>query len=325
MGPSVSAWHLVMPKADLPDWNDLRDILLVAESGSLSGAARRSGVSQSTMSRRMAAIEAGGRPVFRRNQAGQLEPTPRGEALLRAARAMQAAVQAAEAELAERPAPIRLITCEVTARLFADDAVADWTECFDAPAELLVREDLAEVSASAYDINIDLMEAPPEGYAGFPIGEIEMGVYAAQSYLDRYPFGPHAQDLYGHRVIRASGSLADIPAFQWLEGLGGTVALLSQSPLAQLEACGRGRGVALLPTSLADRDSRLVGLDLPTCTVGRVWLVADANKASHPRLAHFLRWARGRFTFVRKATSPESGRKVVPRAFQPRRSCGTGP
>lgn len=305
MSPSAFAWHLVMPNLDLPDWNDLRDILLVAECGSLSAAARRSGVSQSTMSRRITAIEAGGRPVFRRDQAGRVEPTPRGEALLRAARAMQAAVRAAEAELAETPAPIRIVSCEVIARLFADDAVADWAERSNAPAELLVHEDLTEVPASAYDINIDLMEAPPEGYAGFPIGEIEMGVYAARSYLNRHPFGPNAQNLSGHRVIRASGSLADIPAFQWLEELGGTVALLSQSPLAQLEACGRGRGVALLPISLAHQDSRLVGLDLPTCTVGRVWLVADVNKASHPRLAHFLRWARGRFALPREATLPE--------------------
>src|SRR5690606_41180232 len=40
-----------------PDWNDLRDVLLMAEAKSLSEAARRAGVSQSTMSRRLVAIE----------------------------------------------------------------------------------------------------------------------------------------------------------------------------------------------------------------------------------------------------------------------------
>jgi Bacterial regulatory helix-turn-helix protein, lysR family len=41
-----------------PDWNDLRDILLITDAGSLSGAARIAGISQSTMSRRLSAIEA---------------------------------------------------------------------------------------------------------------------------------------------------------------------------------------------------------------------------------------------------------------------------
>lgn len=48
-----------------PDWNDLRWVLAVHEAGSLSAAARALGVSRSSMSRRIAVIEAGGRPVFR--------------------------------------------------------------------------------------------------------------------------------------------------------------------------------------------------------------------------------------------------------------------
>ncbi|KAB2881022.1 MAG: LysR family transcriptional regulator, partial [Albidovulum sp.] len=58
-----------------PDWNDLRDVLLMAEAKSLSEAARRAGVSQSTMSRRLVAIEQGGLAVFSRDAAGALVPT----------------------------------------------------------------------------------------------------------------------------------------------------------------------------------------------------------------------------------------------------------
>ena len=131
-----------------------------------------------------------------------------------------------------------------------------------------------------------------------------MGVYAARSYLDRHPFRADAKKLSGHRVIRTSGSLGDIPACQWFAGLGGTVALLSSSPIAQLGACARGQGVALLPTALAD-DGRFVRLDLPTCTAGHVWLVAVATEATHPRLATFLRRAR-RFGVEREVVLPES-------------------
>src|SRR3712207_7491997 len=44
--------------------------------------------------------------------------------------------------------------------------------------------------------------------------------------------------------------------FRSFAKLGGTVALLSSSPLAQLEACARGQGIALLPTRLAEADER---------------------------------------------------------------------
>ena len=39
------------------DWSLLRDFLAVAETGSLSGAARRLGVSQPTLTRRIAALK----------------------------------------------------------------------------------------------------------------------------------------------------------------------------------------------------------------------------------------------------------------------------
>ncbi|EYD76158.1 hypothetical protein Rumeso_02233 [Rubellimicrobium mesophilum DSM 19309] len=293
-----------MPQPDLPDWNDLRDILLVAETGSLSAAARRLGVSQSTMSRRMAAVEAGGRPVFRRSEAGQLEPTARGEVLLRAARAMQAAAREAEIELTAKPAPIRIAACEVTARLFVSDAVAAWSERSVVPAELAVYENLFDLPAAAYDLLVCPVDAPPEGRAGSRIGSIEMGIYAAVSYLDRYPLPPGVTDLTGHRVIRASGSLALVPAYRRFAELGGTVALLSSSPLAQLDACARGQGVALLPTRLAEADERLQALDLSFSSAGEVWIMADATEASHPRLAGFLRWARRHFGAGTKGAEP---------------------
>ena len=65
-----------------PDWNDLRDVLLITDAGSLSGAARMAGISQSTMSRRLAAIEALGQPVFLRDETGRMTPNARGKALV---------------------------------------------------------------------------------------------------------------------------------------------------------------------------------------------------------------------------------------------------
>ena len=73
------------------DWNDLRYFLAVADHGSTLAAGRALRVSQTTVARRIAALEeALGHPLFERRQAGYVL-TPDGEALLDRARQVEAA------------------------------------------------------------------------------------------------------------------------------------------------------------------------------------------------------------------------------------------
>ena len=64
------------------DWNDLRYFLAVAREGSTLAAGRELRVSQTTVARRIAALEAAlGFPLFEKRQAGYAL-TPAGEELL---------------------------------------------------------------------------------------------------------------------------------------------------------------------------------------------------------------------------------------------------
>lgn len=283
------------PKTDLLDWNDLRDVLLIHEAGSLSAAARRASVSQSTMSRRLAAIEAGGQRLFARDHEGRLSLTELGAACVAAARAMRLAYDQLEPALGATVRPLRIAACEMTAHLFMADALPDWADRGKDPADLSVYEDLFVLPATDYDILVAPAESLPEGSEGIEIGRIDWALFATPGYLAAHPVRPGANSLDGHRVIRASGSVAEVGAYRWLAGLGGTVAMLSSSPLAQLEACARGQGVALLPLALAGADPRLERVGVSVGAGSPVWLLADAREASHPRIAAFLRWARARF------------------------------
>lgn len=98
------------------DWSSLKDFLAVEAAGSLSGAARRLGVSQPTLTRRMAALERSlGSELFRRSPRG-LELTEAGEAILRPARQMQQEAEAIELAAAGRDAalagPVRITATE---------------------------------------------------------------------------------------------------------------------------------------------------------------------------------------------------------------------
>jgi len=282
-------------RPELPEWNDLRDVLLVHEAGSLSAAARVAGVSQSTMSRRLAAIEAGGRRVFARDDKGQSTLTERGAAMVAAARAMRQAFDQAAGALGQQDTPIRIAACEVTAQVFLADALPAWGGAGRPPADLAIYEDLFALSPADYDILVTPAESAPASAEALEIGRLDMRVYAAPAYLAAHPVPVGANALVGHRVIGASGSLAGLAMYRWFGDMGGTPALFSSSPLAQLSACARGLGVALLPRALAADDPRLQEIAVAIPDPTPVWLLADAREASHPRIAPFLRWARGRF------------------------------
>ena len=76
------------------DWNDLKYFLAVADRGSTLSAARAMRVSQTTVARRIAALEdAIGFPLFEKRQAGYAL-TPAGETLLERARQVDVAASA---------------------------------------------------------------------------------------------------------------------------------------------------------------------------------------------------------------------------------------
>lgn len=282
-----------MPLSPSLEWSDLHNLLCVVETGSLSAAARQLGVSQSTMSRRMAALEARGLNVFEGDRT-ELTLTVLGEELVAAARAMRRAFASAEAAVVASPPAIRMAACEMTARLFVADAIADWTRCSGQAVDLGVFDDLFVLKPADFDVMVmPLTELPPTLH-GIHIATVDWGLYASPLYLGNRPRSSNQRDLEGHDVIRASGSLARIDAYRWLSAQGGTTALLASSPLAQLEACTRGQGIALLPRRLADEDDRLVRIEREVPSPIQIWIVADASHATHPRVARFLRWAASR-------------------------------
>ena len=137
------------------EWDDLRSFLAIAREGTLSAAARRLGVRQSTMGRRLAALE---------EKAGVrlLERTPRGLRLTPAGEAARAEVERMEhaAQAAERAVSGRDIRLEGTA--FAQDdgasAKAQWRQVAGQ-----LRPKAAELAAM-----MDEMEEDVLAYMGFP-------------------------------------------------------------------------------------------------------------------------------------------------------------
>lgn len=285
--------------AAFPDWNDLRDILLITNAGSLSGAARIAQISQSTMSRRLAAIEANGQPVFLRDEMGRLSPNARGLELVAAAREMAAVYDRVKARLTDAGPPLRVASCEMMAKLFLAPALPVWSARADSAAELQVHEDVYALEAESFDVMVAPMAAAPERSTGQLLGLFQMGLFAAPQYVAANRIRGGLDTLEGQGVIRASKVLADTESYRWLARQGGNVSMLSPNIPIMAEACAAGLGVALLPLDLAGHDPRLLPIDGPKPPPCEIWAVADAKSASDPRVAGFLKWARGHFRATR--------------------------
>lgn len=188
---------MVMPHID---WSLLQSFLRVAKAGSLSAAARGSGVSQPTLGRHIRALEASlDQQLFERRPEGQVL-TAMGKHLLERAQRMEEA--AADLSLTAAGASAKL---EGTVRITASRVVAEW-HLPEVLARLRVDEPGIWIDLIASDVPENLMHReadialrmfrPERGdLVAQKVAELPLGLYAARSYLDRVGHPETIEDL----------------------------------------------------------------------------------------------------------------------------------
>jgi DNA-binding transcriptional LysR family regulator len=277
----------------LSDWSDLRTILAIARAGTLSGAARGLGLNQSTVSRRLQAIERdAGERLFVRGGDGGLEPTALGMRLVGAAEEMRTAFEAARAALSGAETPIRIATCEAIANAVLAPVLPRWAVEEGGRFDIAVHDDLFVLPDDDFDVLVTPLESAPPDMVGSRIARLDWGLYAGKAWLSRHPAPPPGESLAGSAVIAASGSLAEVEAYRWFAGLGGKPVASATSPLAMADLAAHGVGIALLPRLAAAGDRRLMELAFSGLPTSDVWMVARRAAAERRQVAAFLKWSR---------------------------------
>jgi len=203
------------------DWDDLRTFLAIARHGSLSAAARTLGVRQTTMGRRLAALEA-------RAGARLLQKTPRGYVLTDAGEAVLGNVERIEAETlaVERRITGRDVRLEGTVRITS-------VESFSAEILMPILAGLRqrhpgiaiEVVADVRNLSLTRREADVAMRMARPdqqdltvrcIGRMGFGLYASPGYLETRGPPDFARGGEGHDVILAQPELKGMPELDWL-------------------------------------------------------------------------------------------------------------
>ncbi len=260
------------------EWDDARYFLAVHRTRSLSEAGRRLEVNQSTVGRRLRALEGAiGAVLFVRTPDGYLL-APAGERLLARAERIEEAAFAFEREASGRQAQL-----SGTVRLTGPDALS---------ARVLVPL-LAELHARTPGIDFELVAenrtlslskreadmairtfAPREpALVARRLCELGSALYAAPAYVERRPIARAREgDLSGHEIIGVDD--AGWAEAGWIRRAapGARVVMKTNSTPVQLTATLAGLGIGILPCYIGDVEPGLLRVRDERVIVRSVWI-----------------------------------------------------
>ena len=275
-----------------PDWEDLRIFREVMRDGSLSGAARRLGIAQPTVGRRMDALEGSlGIALFARSPRG-LTPTqaahdlaPHVDAMAAASAALSrtAAGEAGEDRGVVRVTASEIIGGEVLPPIFARFRAAHP----GVEIELALSNRNEDLSLRAADLAVRMTRPRQSNLRGRRIGVSQIGLYAHRDYLARFGRPTKLVDLSRHQLI---GYDSDNLSFRAVGAFASSLrrenfVFRCDQDLAQLAALRAGVGVGGAQENIARRTPELERLFAQEFAVPlEIWLVAQEDVADTPRV-----------------------------------------
>ena len=277
------------------DWNDLRYFLAVAKGKSTLAASRALRVSQTTVARRIAALEqAIGFPLFEKRQAGYAL-TPAGEELLASAGAVEAAANgfadSASAHSRTVSGTVKITTEEVYALTLLAPILPVLHELHpDIMIDLDLAQEVRDLGAGEADISLRATKSSQTVAAGLVGRKLcidDWTLYCSRDYAARHGVPKTREDLAKHAIIGGGGGNLWIHYQAWLRALGleSQVAMHHATSGGLLSGVRSGFGIAVLPCVVGDADSDLVRCLPPRDDHGReLWLFTHERVRHTPRV-----------------------------------------
>ncbi|WP_419255998.1 LysR substrate-binding domain-containing protein (plasmid) [Caulobacter sp. ErkDOM-YI] len=287
------------------DSGDLDWLLQVAETGSLSGAAKAGGVAVSTVARRLDLLEArlNLRLLDRRRDGARL--TPDGVRIAACAGEVVDSVDRLERIAAAlrtgSQAPVVISATEFV----VSDILAPALPALAAAHPTLkveLRSQASVVSLAGRQADLAIRMSRPEGASlvAKKLIELKLGLFASEAYLDGRD--PARLDLKAERLIIYDESYGRLPELDWvaLMGLDDAVAYRTNSTRALLVAAAGGGGIATLPAIFAER-AGMIEVDTPFSLPRRTpWLVTHSDLKQRPDLKLAKQWIVGVFRALQR-------------------------
>lgn len=259
-------------------WDDHHLLLAIVRAGTLSAAARRLGVNETTVSRRLAAAEARAQATLLRRKAGRLVPTASGRAAFSAAEAMERAYGETADTSGERGSVRISAVAFVVDRLIAP-ALPDFNRRHPrVTLELVASNEPSNLTNREADVALRMAKPTNGRLAARHVGNLLFYLAAKTGTTPA-------------RYMAYEPELDELPEIQAIsEHFGGPPIVRLSSLSGMAAAAAAGCGAAMLPKLLISERQDLAILD-PSLTVNRpLWLVVHEDRQHRPLIRNVIRW-----------------------------------
>ncbi len=267
------------------DWNLAKSFLAVFDLGSLSAAARSTGLSQPTLGRHVSELETSlGILLFERSRDG-LKPTPAALAIAQEARNFADAggriAMLAAGRSQSVSGTVRITASEIVASYLLPQILGPMLAALPGiDIELVATNTVENLLRRDADIAIRMVEPQQLDLIARKIAELPIGVYATRSYLEKHGTPATLEEFRHHVVIGYDRSDLVLRGFA---SIGYSIdqsffRLRMDSQHAAFEALLAGAGIGFAPLWLASRHANLVRFaEAFSIRPMQMWLVAHAE------------------------------------------------
>lgn len=241
------------------DWDNIRHFLAVVRSGSVTHAAQRLGVNQTTVSRRITALEDRlGKKLFERSGHSWVI-TPVGERLVSAAEHMAEEANTIEryvmADSLELSGLLRVTVADVCTQVLAMPAIQSFAKQYpEVDMEVIATRNVLDLAAREADVALRSTDEPPPNLVGKRIAQLAYAIYGTKEILERLQADPNNGDT---PCITWVGDGRTRPP--WIEkSFPKTRRVYRTSELGvMLQMAKQAMGITQIPCVLGDREPSL--------------------------------------------------------------------
>ncbi len=271
------------------NWDDLRFILAVSKTGSLSRAAQLLEVDHTTVGRRVESAEASlGVKLFVRTPKGYL-PTVDAERLLAPMLEVESAVHAVERSAQANQVSLDGVVRVTSPETFGISYLAPRLAAFginnpSLTVELMPVGEILSLGGREAEIAVRFFRSRQKNLVVRKIGAVEYAFYATSAYLARRPVRS-PKDLANHALILSTPG-AKVVELSWLGRLcpAARPTFVSTISLALVQAARVSAGIAILPRYLGDSEATLTRVPMPDPPSEPVWLTIHRDIQRTPRV-----------------------------------------
>jgi DNA-binding transcriptional LysR family regulator len=250
---------------ETPSWDDLRVLLAVHRERSFLAAGKILGLSTSTTSRRIDALEAAlGRKLVKRDRSGA-ELEPEALRLIRLAEELEYGLDVERRETQAMAGTVKVSVPEGSVLETTQALLAFRKLHPDTNIELLGENRLSDIAKREADIGLRITRSTSNVLIEKQLATLHFGIYASPEYARRHiPLGRlRKEDIARHPFIGLQSQWLGLPHEQWMRSLGASrFPFRSSSVVAIVEAVKQGVGLAALVEQVG-RNAGLTRIDVP--------------------------------------------------------------